>query len=74
MSLENLPNEIINLALFLPLTDISRLCQTSSRYNNIICRSEHFWKLKFIIDNGNTIGLEVGKNFIKIGITFGYLL
>lgn len=53
MSLLNLPSDnILEFALFLPLHEISHLCQTSSRFNRLICNNNYFWKLKFIKDFG----------------------
>jgi alpha-tubulin suppressor-like RCC1 family protein len=43
---------ILNIALFEPIQSISSLCQTSQRFNEIICDSEYFWKNKFIHDFG----------------------
>ena len=50
---EKLPDELILLqALELPLESITRLCQTSSRFNRLICNNNLFWHQKFIRDYG----------------------
>ena len=47
-----LPDErIFDLALFLPLSDITNYCQTSSKFNRIICDNDDFWRMKFIKDH-----------------------
>src|SRR5690606_21823834 len=48
---QDLPDELIILqALELDLPSITRLCQASSRFNQIICDNELFWRYKFIKD------------------------
>ncbi len=48
---EFVPSEtILNIALFLPLRNIIPLCQTSKKFNDIICDNEYFWRQKFIQD------------------------
>ena len=50
-----LPDEIIiTIGLLLPIKDNSILSQTNSRFNNIICNSETFWKRKFSFDYGES--------------------
>lgn len=52
MSFEELPNEsILDLALFLP--DMVSLCLTNSRFNDVICNNNFFWREKSIKNYGN---------------------
>ncbi len=48
---EFVPSEtILNIALFVPLRNIIAFCQTSKKFNDIICDNEYFWRQKFIQD------------------------
>ena len=48
-----LPSEtIIEIALRLPVSDISLYCQTSKRFNDMICNNNYFWREKFLYDYG----------------------
>ena len=50
----HLPDEIvIEIALFKPFANITRLCQSSAHFNNVICNNNIFWRQKFILDFGN---------------------
>ena len=51
MNLDEFPSELLILqALALDLSSISRLCQTSRRFDDVICNNELFWHQKFIQD------------------------
>ena len=47
-----LPPETIffNIALNIPISNISFYCQTNKRFNEITCDNEYFWKFKFFKD------------------------
>ena len=46
-----LPDELILVqALRLDLPSVSRLCQTSQRFNRVICDNELYWRQKFVRD------------------------
>lgn len=48
---EELPDELIIVeALALPLSHVNDLCQTSRRFNRLICDNESFWRQRFIQD------------------------
>lgn len=48
-----LPNEtIIDIAIYESIENITRLCQTSIRFNNLICNNNNFWSHKYIYDFG----------------------
>lgn len=50
-----LPKEIIiEIALSEPIDNITRLCQSSVRFNNVICNNNNFWFQKFIRDFGES--------------------
>lgn len=52
-SFKNLPDDVIfQIAINESLDNIARLCQTSNRFNNIICNNNNFWKHKYIHDFG----------------------
>lgn len=51
--MDSLSNDnILEIALEIPIYSISQFCQTSKRFNRIICNNEWFWKQKFIRDHG----------------------
>ena len=43
---------IIEVALLEPIDNITNLCQSSVRFNNVICNNNNFWNRKFIQDFG----------------------
>lgn len=46
-----LPAErIFDIALRLPIRSISKFCQTSNLFNEIVCDNEYFWHQKFVQD------------------------
>jgi hypothetical protein len=46
-----LPAErIVDIALTLPVRSIRRLCQSSKRFNDIICDNDNFWRHKLMRD------------------------
>lgn len=48
-----LPSEsIISIALNLPISIITNLCQTNFRFNSLICENDWFWKQIFIRELG----------------------
>ena len=48
-----LPDDlIITIALNLPLADITRMCQTHSRLNELICSNQRYWQLRYLQDIG----------------------
>ena len=44
------PENIIDIALRLPISSISFYCQTNNRFNEAICDNQYFWKQKFFQD------------------------
>ena len=49
MNILNLPKDVLALlALELNYPDIIRLCLTNSRFNQIVCQSDSFWRNKAI--------------------------
>ena len=49
--METLPRDVlIKTILELPINDITKLCQTSKRINDLICESDEFWRLKLYHD------------------------
>ena len=69
MSLESLPDEkIIEIALFLPLSGIYKLCLTNKRFNDIICDNDYFWREKFQKDYGK---IEWEGNWKELYMNFG---
>ena len=51
MNILNLNKDLLGLiALELNYPDIIRLCQTNSRFNHIVCKSDTFWRNKAIKD------------------------
>ena len=46
--------QIIEIALYLSLHDIPQYCRINSRFNNLICNNEIFWRLKFHKDYDKT--------------------
>src|SRR5579871_2013171 len=70
-SFDLIPNEgILNIALFLPIHNITVLCVTSNRFNNVVCSNEYFWKQKFINDyhfvpNNIVSWKELYKNYLN---------
>lgn len=44
------PSIVRDIALDLPLTDVNNLCKTSKTCNNIVCKSENYWYLRYIQD------------------------
>ena len=58
---QNVPNDVITkMALGMDLTDITNLCQTSTRFNKIICKNNYFWINKLKRDF-NIPYLSIGK-------------
>ena len=56
-----LPDDIvIEIALREPIRNITELCQSSTRFNNLICNNNAFWRQKFIQDSG-----EINGNIIS---------
>lgn len=48
-----IPNEIVfDLALEASLRDIYNLCQVESRFGDLLCDNENFWRKKFLHDYG----------------------
>jgi alpha-tubulin suppressor-like RCC1 family protein len=48
-----LPDDtILQIALYEPIDSINKLCQTSNRFNNLICNNNYFWRQKYIYDYG----------------------
>ena len=40
-----LPDEtVLDIALHEPIRNITELCQSSSRFNNLICNNNSFWR------------------------------
>ena len=51
MDISSLPKDVILLlALELNYPDIISLCQTSSRFNQLVCQSDSFWRNKMLRD------------------------
>lgn len=51
--LDQVPDELIqSFALQMSIKEINNFCESSNRINNIICRNNEFWKLKYIHDFG----------------------
>ena len=51
LELDEFPSELLILqALALDLASISKVCQASRRFNEVICNNEWFWHQKFIQD------------------------
>ena len=49
--METLPRDVlIKTILELHINDITKLCQTSKRINDLICESDEFWRLKLYQD------------------------
>ena len=49
--METLPRDVlIKTILELPVNNITKLCQTSKRINDLICESDEFWRLKLYHD------------------------
>lgn len=46
------PEQIRTIALSLPLSNIAFLCETNTRFSNIICNDNSFWYQKFVHDFG----------------------
>jgi alpha-tubulin suppressor-like RCC1 family protein len=46
-------DEILNIALQLNINDISYYCLYNSRFNDVVCKNNWFWKEKFLYDFGN---------------------
>ena len=54
MSLDLIPYELVlHTSLYLPLSSITKLCQTNHQYNELICNNENFWRAKFAKDYGS---------------------
>jgi len=48
-----LPDETIKEeAYYLPISDITAFCQSSRRFNSVICNDNDFWRQKFVFDLG----------------------
>lgn len=48
-----LPDDsILQIALSEPISNITKLCLLSIRFNNVICNNNIFWRQKFIQDLG----------------------
>lgn len=41
------PENLISIALELPISSISSYCQLSRRFSNRISNNDYFWRLKF---------------------------
>lgn len=52
---------LIKIALLLDLEDILPLCKTSSKFNEMICKNDDFWKQKLLNDY-DIFSYEVPKN------------
>ena len=49
----SLPNEIIfEIGLTMPLSDLTRLCQTHGRLDAILCNNRQYWAARYIQDFG----------------------
>lgn len=52
--MDNLPDDmILELALKMSMKDLHETCNINSRYNELICNNQPFWRRKFISDYGN---------------------
>ena len=50
---EQIPDELLVVqALELDLPSVTRFCQTSRRFNRVVCENESYWHQKFIRDYG----------------------
>lgn len=62
----DLPIEVIQeMALDYSPSDIRNLCQTSKFFNNIICRSTEFWRMKIKHDFGVTFSASSDLSTLK---------
>ena len=51
LTINDIPNEILFIiGLYLPLSDLLTLCQTNSKFNNLLCGSDLYWKSRYIQD------------------------
>lgn len=63
MSLSNLPKDVLMLlVLEMDIEYVINLCQTSSIFNNKICKDDHFWLNKLIKEYGIKTELSEAKN------------
>jgi hypothetical protein len=79
MSLENLPKDlVISLALKLPLKDITNYCRLSKRFNEIICDSDDFWRIKlkqdFDLSTGEKNTKKIYEEIVKNQDICNYLI
>jgi hypothetical protein len=66
MSLEQLPKDVlIELAMELPLKDVTKLCQSSARFNESICNSNIFWQKKVLRDFNVLVDVNQAKRIYK---------
>ena len=53
LMLLSLPNDnIFEIGLSTPLEDLTKLCQSNSKLNTILCGNEMFWKARYLQDFG----------------------
>jgi hypothetical protein len=45
-------DEILQIALQLNIADLSYYCLYNSRFNDVVCNNDWFWKEKFLMDFG----------------------
>ena len=51
---DTLPDDIVvQIVVYESIQNISKLCQISRRFNNLICNNNNFWRWKFIYDFGS---------------------
>jgi hypothetical protein len=66
MSLESLPKDLlIELSLELPISDIFKLCQSSNKFNSLICNSNIFWQKRILKDFNELVNLNEAKRIYK---------
>ena len=62
--MEDFPKGIFwEIALYLDLPEITKLCRTNTVINSKICRNEGFWNLKIRTDFPDYDGWILNKNF-----------
>ena len=71
---EAVHKDVLNyLALKLDVKDISKLCQTSKRFNSLICKNQTFWTNKYIKDFGSDEELrEFQKLYYSVKTAYMY--
>lgn len=75
MDFDLLPDEQVRLiALELSLHEITRLCQSNTRFNRLICEDNLFWYLKYIRDIGPAPIASVSwkEKYMKYGTVVVY--